>query len=230
MPTIPITINEAGDLIDAGTVNNDFTQFALYTQDLDGDNTRTEWCSRAHISNPPSSPVFNTPFNMVEDSNSTQFVNWNTFQQINLAPAFRVTYGSLTIEPGQVLRASLDINVLAATYDAGALDGTINTEDDCYQFRFYFRDATSGVISPIGPTATYSLTNQWNIAFPAPGYTRAPTYRIGQRCNLSMVYVNTTGNNLVIDWFEARVRVMNTAVVTSISIGQGEMVVMKGNY
>jgi hypothetical protein len=229
MPTIPITISEPGDLIDAATVNNDFTLFSVTTPDLDGDNTRTEWCSRAHITNPPADPVFNGNFNMIEDSDSTQLVNWNTFQQVNLAPAFRVTYGGLAVEPGQVLRAHLDINVLA-TGQLANLNGTINTEDDCYQFRFYFRDFNSGIVSPIGPTATYSVSNQWNIAFPAPGYLRTPTLRVGQRCNLSMTYVNTSGTNLVIDWIEARVRIVNLANVPSITIGQGDMTVMRGKY
>jgi hypothetical protein len=229
MPTIPITINEAGDLIDAGAVNNDFTQFSVYTPDLDGDNTRTEWCSRQHIANPPAAPVFNTSFAMVEDSNSTQVVNWNTFQQINLAPAFRITYGGLVIEPGQVFRAALDINVLA-TGQLANLNGTIGTADDCYQFRFYYRDFNSGLINPIGPTSTYSVSNQWNISSPAPGYLRTPTYRIKQRCNHSLCFINTTGAPLSIDWIEARVRIVNLANVPSITIGEGEFSALKAAY
>lgn len=228
MSTIPITINEAGDLISSTVTNSDFASFTSVTQDLAGDNTRTEWCARPHIVNPAGAPVFNGDFAMVEDSNSTQVVNWNAFQQINLVPAFRVTYGALTVEPGQVLRAHLDMNVLAAT-NAG-MNGTILTDDDVYQFRFYYRDATSGVVAPIGPTASYSLSNQWNIAAPAPGYNRTPTFRIRQRCNLSLCYINTTNANLVIDYIEARVRIANLAVLTSITIGEGDFTVVKGNY
>ena len=228
MSTIPVTINEAGDLINSATTNSNFGVFTSITQDLGGDNTRTEWCARPHIVNPAGAPVFNGDFAMVEDSNSTQVISTNVFQQINLAPAFRVTYGALTVEPGQVLRAHLDINVLAAANVS--INSTILTNDDVYQFRFFFRDATSGVVAPIGPTASYSLSNQWNIVSPAPGYTRTPTFRIRQRCNLSLCYINTTGANLVIDWIEARVRIVNPAVLTSITIGEGDFTVLKGNH
>lgn len=228
MSTIPVTIVEAGDLINSATTNSDFGVFTSITQDLGGDNTRTEWCAREHIVNPPASPVFNGDFAMVEDSNTNQVISTNTFQQINLAPAFRVTYGALTIEPGQVLRAHLDINVLAAT--AASLNSTILTADDVYQFRFFFRDATSGLVAPIGPTASYSLSNQWNIVSPTPGFGRVPTLRIRQRCNLSLCFINTTGANLVVDFIEARVRIVNPAVLTSITIGEGDFTVLKGNY
>jgi len=228
MSTIPITINAAGDSISSSVTNSDFAYFTSVTQDLAGDNTRTEWCARPHIVNPAADPVFNGNFAMVEDSDSTQVVNWNAFQQINLVPAFRVTYGTLTIEPGQVLRAHLDMNVLAATN--ASVTSTLATNDDVYQFRFYYRDAVSGVVAPIGPTASYSLTNQWNIAAPAPGYTRTPTFRIRQRCNLSLCYINTSNSNLVIDYIEARVRIANLAVLTSITIGEGDFTVLKGNH
>ena len=228
MPTIPITISEAGDLINAATVNNDFTQFVAYTPDLTEDNTRTEWCSRLHVVNPPGAPVFNMLQGLIEDSDSTQVVNWNAFAQVNLVPAFRVTYGGLAIEPGQVYRAHFDVNVIAA--QVANLNGTIGNDDDCYQFRFYYRDFVSGLVFPIGPTATYSVSNQWNIAVPAPGYNRTPTYRIGQRCNLSLCYINTSGVNLSIDWIEARVRIVNLANVPSITLAPGTMTTMKGNY
>jgi len=228
MPTIPITISEAGDLIDAATVNNDFTQFATYTPDLTEDNTRTEWCSRAHFANPPADAVCNTVIGLIEDSDSTQVVNWNVFAQVNLAPAFRVTYSGLVIEPGQVFRAHFDVNVTAA--QTANLNSTILTTDDCYQFRFYYRDFTSGLVFPIGPTATYSVSNQWNIAAPAPGYTRTPTLRIGQRCNLQLCYINTSGVNFSLDYIEARVRIVNLANVPSITLAQGTMTTLKGNY
>ncbi len=230
MPTIPITIAEAGDLIDAGTVNADFTQFATDTQDLDEDNTRTEWCSRLHVVNPFANAVFNTSIGLIEDSDSTQVVNWNAFAQVNLVPAFRVTYAGLAIEPGQVYRAHFDVNVIAAQTAVPNLG--LNPDDDCYQFRFYVRDFNSGLIFPIGPTSTYSVSNQWNIAVPSPtlGGGTAPTYRIGQRCNLSLCYINTSNANFSIDYIEARVRIVNLAIVPSITLAQGTMTTMKGNY
>lgn len=229
MATIPINIELAGQTVAVSSVNNSFNNIQVGTANLNDDNTRTEWCSRYHVINPPAANVFNRDFAMVEDSDTTQVVNWNTFQQVNLAPAFRIQYFNLTVEPGQVLRAHFDINVTAAEFDYGE-DWPTDDRQDCYQFRFYYRDANSGVVSPIGPTSTYSVSDIWNYTTTGTPPDDPPgsiggwgiVDRIGQRCNVNLCKINTGVGNLVIDWIECRVRIVNLALLNSISIKEGD--------
>lgn len=215
MPTIPIINYQAGDPMVAADANGDFTNFQAYSAILDQDNTRTEWCSRGHLGG--GSNFINMSFSQITDSDTTMVVNSTTFNVVALAPNFRITYGGFPLKPGETLRMHFDINVVEATYGNG---GTVlpTLDSDCYQFRFYYRDATSGLVNPIGPTSTYSTTNKSDHIPSGGGGSPSPVNRIGQRVNHSYAWINTTGADINIDWLEIRVRVCDLAYVSSISI------------
>lgn len=216
MPTIPITTYEAGDPLVAADVNGDFTNFQAYSAILDDENTRTEWCSRYHMDSIGTNFI-NANFADIQDSDSTMVVNSTVFSVVALAPNFRISYLGLPLAPGETLRMHFDINVIDATFgQGGAVLG--NIDDDCYQFRFYYRDSVSGLVQPIGDTSTYSTSNKTDHIPAGGGGSPTPVNRIGQRVNHSYCWINTTGATINIDWIEIRVRLCNLAYVTSVSL------------
>ena len=221
MSTVSIDTYEAGDLISAAAINTDFTSIATVSQDLDQENTRTEWCSRFHLKK-AGAPYINTNFAQVEDSDTIQTINTNVFTQVNLNPAFRITYTNLTVLPGEVVRLHFDVNVVDPVIPNNASSTLTDITDDCYQFRFYYRDANSGLINPIGCTSTYSTSNKSDHNSSGTGGGNPGTQnRFCQRVNHSFCWINTTGANIVIDWIEVRCRLANLAYVTSIGLTEG---------
>lgn len=197
--------------------NSSFAAFQTASAALDDENTRTEWCSRYHMDN-VGTYFINGNFAQIEDSDTTMVVNSNVFNVVALAPNFRISYLGLNLLPGESLRMHFDINVIAATFGQGG-DVLTDINDDCYQFRFYYRDFNSGLINPIGDTSTYSTSNKsdHNPAGSGGGYP-TPVNRISQRVNHSYVWMNTTGAPISIDWIEIRVRICNLLYVTSVSL------------
>lgn len=225
---MPVSVDtyEGGDAMVAADVNAAYTAIAAETAILDDENTRSEWCSRQHISQ-AGNATFNLNFAQVEDSNTTQVINTNVFTQVNLVPAFRIAYGGLVVQPGEVLRCHFDINVIAATIlnPAGTSNYLANDDSDCYQFRFFFRNFVSGVEAGFGPTATYSTTNKGTAIPPSSGLTSV--VRIGQRCSLHNCFLNATGAAISFDWIEVRARVCDTTYLSAISIKDGTFQVFR---
>ena len=199
----------------AADANNDFTNFQTYSAILDQDNTRTEWCSRSHLGG--GSNFINMGFAQLQDSDTTMVVNSTTFNVVALVPNFRISYLGFQLKPGETLRMHFDINAVNAVYGPGA-QALTNLDSDCYQFRFYYRDFNSGIVSPIGPTSTYSTTNKTDHALVGVGGVPSTVNRIGQRVNHSYAWINTTGAPIAIDWIEIRVRIVDPVFVTSVSI------------
>lgn len=217
MPTIPITTYQAGDPIVAADVNGDFTNFQAYSAILDDDNTRTEWCSRYHMDNIGTNFI-TANFAQLEDSDTTMVVNTNVFSVVALVPNFRISYLGLPLEPGETMRMHFDVNVVNAVIPNNAPTILTDIDSDCYQFRFYYRDSVSGLVQPIGDTSTYSLSNKTDHTPAGGGGLPSPVNRIGQRVNHSYAWINTTGAPISIDWIEIRVRVVDLAFVTSVSL------------
>lgn len=221
MPTIPITNYEAGETMVASDANNNFTTVQSSTAILDDDNTRTEWCSRSHLDQ-GATPIINDSFSAMEDFDTTMVVTTNVFSVVALAPNFRITYGGLAFLPGEVLRMHFDINAVAAAIVSGnAYDVLTNINSDCYQFRFFFRNSSTGVTAPIGSTSTYSTTNKSDHIPLGAGGNPTAVDRIGQRVNHSYCWINTTGATINIDWIEIRVRLCEPAFLTSVSLKEG---------
>lgn len=225
---MPVSVDtyEGGDALIAADANAAYTAIAAETAVLDDENTRSEWCSRQHISQ-AGNATFNLNFAQVEDSNTTQVINTNVFTQVNLVPAFRIAYGGLVLQPGEVLRCHFDINVVAATIlnPADTPAYLANDDSDCYQFRFFFRNFISGVEAGFGPTATYSTTNKGTTVPPSTGLQSIK--RIGQRCSLHNCFLNATGLSINFDWIEVRARVCDTAYLSAFSIKEGTFQVFR---
>jgi len=224
---MPVSVDtyEGGNAMVAADVNADYTAIAAETAILDDENTRTEWCSREHISQ-AGNATFNLNFSQVEDSDTTQVINSTVFTQVNLVPAFRITYSGLVLQPGEVLRCHFDINVIAATIldPAATARFLANDASDCYQFRFFFRNFVSGVEAGFGPTATYSTTNKGVVN---PPQTLEIVDRIGQRCSLHNCFLNATAAAISFDWIEVRARVCDTTYLSAISIKDGTFQVFR---
>ena len=222
MPTIPITNYAAGETMVASDANNDFTTIQSSTAILDDDNTRTEWCSRSHLDQ-GATPIINDSFSAMEDFDTTMAVTSTTFSVVALAPNFRITYSGLAFLPGEVMRMHFDINaVAAAIVSSNATQYLTDINSDCYQFRFYFRDSVTGVTAPIGSTSTYSTTNKTDHDPTSTGGGQPTAVnRIGQRVNHSYCWINTTNATINIDWIEIRVRLCDTAFLTSVSLKEG---------
>ncbi len=204
----------------AADVNNDFTNFQANSAILDDDNTRTEWCSRFHMESAPGSSNFiNGDFAQIEDSDTTMVVTSTTFNVVALLPNFRISYLGLPMAPGETIRMHFDVNTIAAVFPGGVSNILTDINSDCYQFRFYYRDSVSGVVAPIGSTSTYSTSNKTDHdPTSTGGGSPTPINRIGQRVNHSYCWLNTTGATINIDWIEIRVRLCDTAFVTSVSL------------
>ena len=231
MPTIPITNYAAGETMVASDANNDFTIIQSSTAILDDDNTRTEWCSRAHLDQ-GATPIINDSFLSMEDSDSTMVVTTTTFSVVALAPNFRITYSGLAFLPGEVMRMHFDINaVAAAIVSSNATQYLTDINSDCYQFRFYFRDSVTGVTAPIGSTSTYSTTNKTDHDPTSTGGGQPTAVnRIGQRVNHSYCWINTTGATINLDWIEIRVRLCDTAFLTSVSLKEGTFQIFRARH
>jgi len=232
MSTVSINTYAAGDPITAAGLNGDFTSIGTATATLDDLNTRTEWCSRRHIDEPNAVKTFNKDFNLIQNNINTQLVNWTTFTQVALgATAFRYTPGSpIVLEPGQVLRAHFDINVDAVVPDA-TFDNFVPQNEDCYQFAFYYQDASLQV-DRIGCISSYSITE---IPHHDPGVglvagAASDRQRHRQRCNLTLCHINTSGGNETFNYIEARVRLVDLAWIDSITLKEGTFTVFTGRY
>lgn len=222
MSTIPIKTFEAGDAILAADVNTDFANVQSGTTVLTDDNTRTEWVSRGHIVEVPGNRTFNADSNnFIENSAATQTINTNTWAQVNIGGAFRITYITpLVLQPGQVLRSHFDVNVMAVTLDPALLNTTPPpfNSSDCYQFSFWYQDASLQV-RQIGCTSTYSTTIR-PLSPAAPlGVSSMTNYRrIGQRCNHTLCYINNTGAPVTINWLEVRARIWDTTWIDAVQL------------
>jgi len=233
MATIPTKYVNPGDTIRTAQTNNAYSAIATGTANLDDDNTRQEWCSRYHIDG--ATLVTNTDFYNLNSTNTMVFnpLNSNytlinlggTPMQINFAPA-------IVIAPGEILRAHFDVNIDAVEYATPAA-GFLNlaADQDLYGFTFYWNIGGGTVQAPWSPDSYYSVTNMTyqnpGAAFQAQSVTlseRAERHR--QRCNLSMIYINTTNAPVTISSLEARVRVVNNVSLSSITLIDGIMTVM----
>jgi len=239
MSTIPIHTYGAGDPILASEVNADFAAIQTGTASLTDENTRTEWVSRAHIDEFPATRTFNRDFDFIENSAATHTVNTNTWAQVVLGAAFRITYITpIVIEPGQVLRAHFDVNAMTVTNDAGVVPASnpAFNSTDCYQFSFWIQDGSLQV-KQLGCTSTYSTTIRpispavMPVAYNSLSPQTIPDYkRIGQRCNHTLCYINNTGSNVTINWIEVRSRLWDTAWLDAVTLRYGTFTVFTGRY
>jgi len=233
MSNIAISTYDAGDPIIAADINADFTAIQTGTAALTDINTRSEWCSRRHIDEPSSVLTFNRNFNQIENGADTQVVISTAFIQVLLgATAFRFTpTAPIVLEPGQVLRAHFDINVNNTTIIINN-QPTVNIpeNEDCYQFAFFINNGAG--TSRLGCISTYSTTitphhdsGDFDVSDQAEFRQRKR-----QRCNLTLVHINTSGVNETFNFIEARVRVVNNAYTTNISLREGTMTVFTGRF
>jgi hypothetical protein len=233
MSTIPIHTYGAGDPILASEVNADFAAIQTGTAALTDENTRTEWCSRAHIDEFPATRTFNRDFDFIENDAATFNLTSNTWVQIVLGAAFRITYITpIVLEPGQVLRAHFDVNVMSVTTDnaVGPQDAPTTNSTDCYQFSFWIQDGSLQV-KQLGCTSTYSTTIRPIAPAAALGVGSMDEYqRIGQRCNHTLCYVNNTNANVTINWIEVRGRLWDTAWLDLVTLRYGTFTVFTGRY
>lgn len=233
MSTIPIQNYAAGELISAAGVNADFASIQTGTASLTDENTRTEWCSRAHIDEFPATRVFNRDFDFIENDAGTHTVNTNTWAQVVLGVPFRITYITpIVIEPGQVLRAHFDVNAMTVTTDAGVgpQDAPTLNSTDCYQFSFWYQD-DSLQVRQLGCTSTYSTTIRPLSPAAALGVGSMDEYqRIGQRCNHTLCYINNTNANITINYIEVRSRLWDTAWLDAVTLRYGTFTVLTGRY
>lgn len=239
MSTIPIQNYAAGELISAAGVNADFASIQAGTASLTDENTRTEWCSRAHIDEFPATRVFNRDFDFIENDAGTHTVNTNTWAQVVLGVSFRITYITpIVIEPGQVLRAHFDVNAMTVTKDA-AVTSSSNpafNSTDCYQFSFWYQD-DSLQVRQLGCTSTYSTTIRpvapavMPTAYNSLSPQTIPDYnRIGQRCNHTLCYINNTNANVTINYIEVRSRLWDTTWLDAVTLRYGTFTVLTGRY
>jgi hypothetical protein len=232
MSTVSIDTYAAGDTISAAGLNTDFTSIQTATAALDDLNTRTEWCSRRHIDEPNAAKTFNKDFNLIQNNVNTQVVVSTSFIQVALgATAFRYTPGTpIVLEPGQVLRAHFDVNVDDVEPDA-TFDDFVPENEDCYQFAFYYQDASLQV-ERIGCISSYSITeiphHDPGTGLVASSATARQRYR--QRCNLTLCHINTSGVNETFNYIEARVRVVDLNWIDSITLKEGTFTVFTGRY
>lgn len=233
MPSIPITTYVAGDPLIAGDLNNDYTNTAISTTDLDGLNTRTEWVSRRHVDT-ANVLTFNKNFNLIEDSLNTQTINSTVYTQVFLGSAFRVTFGTpVTLAPGQVLRAHFDVNVDNSILPAPPdFQLPFPGNSDCYQFAFFVQDDLLNVYR-LGCRSTYSvydLTDHVSAGANPFNAQITERKRTRQRVNHTLCYINTTGADLTLNWIEVRARLVDLAWVTAIVINEGTFTVFTGRF
>jgi len=235
MSTVSVNNWQGGDLLSALDVNTDLNNISTETIGLlNPDNTHTEWATRQHIE--ASFPkVFNRDHDLAY-SDSTQLVNWNTFTLITLGGVtpMRAT-GPFVLEPGQVLRVHFDINVNYLQFPTPVPTTGVGAaaQDDVYEFKFQI---TTPLTTYYGPcTAAYSASTFPRDAVPA-AYTTAfrneiqTHLRKKQRCNMSLVTINTSGANITINNVEAHVRIRDLVWIPSLTLKNGEISAMVGAY
>ena len=238
MPTIQTNITvEPGDATNANEINTNNNNIATATQLLDDENTNNEWCSRHHVNfsaiSLTDSRVFNS--NILMDSGVTQqTVNWNAYQVINLGTDFRhseINPGDFTLQPGEVIRLHLDINVAdITTVVSGSSVGT-GAGNDTYAFRFYYSTDGGNNYLAFNCESRYSYTILPRDAVPAPYgpiviTNAAPYERHRQRCNHTLCFINTGNSAIAYTNIEARVKIENLAWITSLEIDDGTFTMM----
>lgn len=233
MATIPTKYVNPGDLARPVQTNNAYTAIATGTTSLNDDNTRSEWASRYHFDG--TTLQTNTDFYNLNSTNSMVFNPLNSnYTQINLGGTpMQIAFGpAVVIQPGEVLRAHFDINVDAVTYTEPAA-GFLNLANaqDLYAFTMYWNVGGGMVQAPWCPDSYYSVSNMTYIdpgafyaSYSVTASLRAERHR--QRCNVSMIYVNTTGAPVTVSALEARVKVNNNVNISSITLKDGILTVM----
>ena len=232
MAVIPTKYVNPGDTIRSAPTNTIYTGIATGTAALDDDNTRQEWCSRQHIDG--ATMVNNTDFYNVNSTSTMVFATSPVYTLITLgATPMTINFApSVVIQPGEVLRAHFDVNIDSVTYAtpaAGFLQ--IASPEDVYGFTFYWNIGAGLVQAPWSPDSFYSISAMTcqdpGSAFAAQSVIiseRAERHR--QRCNLSMIYINVTNAPVTISALQARVRVVNSVTLTSMTLIDGILTAM----
>jgi len=232
MAVIPTKYVNPGDTIRSAPTNTIYTGIATGTAALDDDNTRQEWCSRQHIDG--ATMVNNTDFYNVNSTSTMVFATSAAYTLITLgATPMTINFSpSVVIQPGEVLRAHFDVNVDSVTYNtpaAGFL--SLASPQDVYGFTFFWNIGAGLVQAPYSPDSFYSISAMTcqdpGSAFQAQSVIiseRAERHR--QRCNLSMIYINDTNAPVTISALQARVRVVNSVTLTSMTLIDGILTAM----
>ena len=232
MAVIPTKYVNPGDTIRSAPTNTIYTGIATGTAALDDDNTRQEWCSRQHIDG--ATMVNNTDFYNVNSTSTMVFATSAAYTLITLgATPMTINFApAVVIQPGEVLRAHFDVNIDSVTYNtpaAGFL--SIASPQDVYGFTFFWNIGAGLVQAPWSPDSFYSISAMTQqdpgASFAAQSVTiseRAERHR--QRCNLSMIYINVTAAPVTVSALQARVRVVNSVTLTSMTLIDGILTAM----
>ena len=232
MAVIPTKYVNPGDTIRSAPTNTIYTGIATGTAALDDDNTRQEWCSRQHIDG--ATMVNNTDFYNVNSTSTMVFATSPVYTLITLgATPMTINFApSVVIQPGEVLRAHFDVNIDSVTY-ATPVAGFLNvvSPEDVYGFTFYWNIGAGLVQAPWSPDSFYSISAMTcqdpGAAFAAASVaTSEIAERHRQRCNLSMIYINVTNAPVTISALQARVRVVNSVTLTSMTLIDGILTAM----
>lgn len=232
MAVIPTKYVNPGDTIRSAPTNTIYTGIATGTAALDDDNTRQEWCSRQHIDG--ATMVNNTDFYNVNSTSTMVFATSATFTLITLgATPMTINFApSVVIQPGEVLRAHFDVNIDSVTYATPAA-GFLNvvSPEDVYGFTFYWNIGAGLVQAPWSPVSFNSISAMTcqdpGVAFAAASVAASElAERHRQRCNLSMIYINVTNAPVTISALQARVRVVNSVSLTSMTLIDGILTAM----
>ena len=232
MAVIPTKYVNPGDTIRSAPTNTVYTGIATGTAALDDDNTRQEWCSRQHIDG--ATMVNNTDFYNVNSTSTMVFATSPVYTLITLgATPMTINFApSVVIQPGEVLRAHFDVNIDSVTYAtpaAGFLQ--IASPEDVYGFTFYWNIGAGLVQAPWSPDSFYSISamtcqDPGSAFATASVLTSERAERHRQRCNLSMIYINVTNAPVTISALQARVRVVNSVTLTSMTLIDGILTAM----
>lgn len=233
MATVTVPDIAPGDTTSAGETNTFFTDLQTASANIDGENTRSEWCSFAHVTPPVNftygPAVFNTDFYNVS-STAAQTINSTVFTQVNMGSPFRITPVSpIVLQPGQVLRMHFDTLVSNITYPAPPA-GSVVDNRDCYEFQFW-NDLAGGTAFPCKSTYSSTIFPRSAVATPT-SYTAAINTRRRnvQRVNHTLCYINDTGAPITYTWLEVRARLVNLTWITNIQINFGNLCILVGRY
>jgi hypothetical protein len=232
MAVIPTKYVNPGDTIRSAPTNTVYTGIATGTAALDDDNTRQEWCSRQHIDG--ATMVNNTDFYNVNSTSTMVFATSAAYTLITLgATPMTINFApAAVIQPGEVLRAHFDVNIDSVTYAtpaAGFL--SIASPQDVYGFTFFWNIGAGLVQAPWSPDSFYSISAMTQqdpgAAFAAQSVAKSElAERHRQRCNLSMIYINVTNAPVTVSALQARVRVVNSVTLTSMTLIDGILTAM----
>lgn len=193
MSTVDSNYIEEGDTSSVTIVNTIYTDIETASEDIDDENTRTEWVSLKHMTDNvvliASEPDFPNPVSLT----STTYV------------AITSDVVAYTLEQGDVLRLHANIG----TEENGVGDSTV----DDYWFAFFWtRDDGGGpVTEQIGPDHCYSLCSTDE----AGGHQQ---YNY-QRHGFSYVYIHTSVTPRDITALEVHGKVENATNTVSIERG-----------